>query len=172
MARNVEIKARVRDVAGLRRGLEALADGPGTVLEQEDVFFAVAEGRLKLRREAGRGARLIAYRRPDARGPKTSRYVLMDAPQPDVLEAALSLSPGVMGRVKKRRELRFCGRTRLHLDEVEGLGAFLEFEVVLEDGEPEAEGVSEARRLMTRLGLKEGDLVAAAYIDLLGEARA
>ena len=71
--------------------------------------------------------------------------------------------------VRKRRLLYVVGRTRIHLDEVEGLGAFLELEVVLADGEEEAEGEAIARHLMGELGVRDEDRVARAYIDLLEE---
>jgi predicted adenylyl cyclase CyaB len=71
--------------------------------------------------------------------------------------------------VRKRRLLYLVGRTRIHLDEVEGLGAFLELEVVLADGEEEAEGEVIARRLLADLGVRDEDRVAKAYIDLLEE---
>jgi adenylate cyclase class IV len=62
------------------------------------------------------------------------------------------------------------GRTRVHLDEVEGLGRFIELEVMLQPGEPLERGVAEARDLMTTLGIEESQLVSQAYIDLLREA--
>jgi adenylate cyclase class IV len=58
-------------------------------------------------------------------------------------------------------------RTRVHLDEVEGLRTFAELEVVLDAGEPTESGVVEARRLMAALGIQEDQLVSRAYIDLL-----
>jgi len=74
---------------------------------------------------------------------------------------------GAAGRVRKERTLYLIGRTRVHLDRVEGLGDFLELEVVLADGEAEASGLAEARRLMAALGVDEAALVAGAYVDLL-----
>jgi predicted adenylyl cyclase CyaB len=75
-----------------------------------------------------------------------------------------------MGVVRKRRTVRMVGRTRVHLDEVEGLGRFIELEVMLQPGEPLERGVAEARDLMTTLGIEESQLVSQAYIDLLREA--
>jgi predicted adenylyl cyclase CyaB len=71
------------------------------------------------------------------------------------------------GIVRKRRLLYLVGRTRIHLDEVEGLGAFLELEVMLDDAQAEEEGEAIARRLLADLGVRDEDRVAAAYIDLL-----
>ena len=64
------------------------------------------------------------------------------------------------------------GRTRVHLDRVEGLGHFLELEVVRREGEPSEPGVAEADRLMARLGISADQLIAGAYVDLLARERA
>jgi len=48
---NVEIKARVPDFKGVQRRIEALSDSPPELLWQEDYYFSVAAGRLKLRIE-------------------------------------------------------------------------------------------------------------------------
>ena len=168
MPRNVEIKARVAEPARLRALAAVLADGPPVVIEQTDTFFAVGRGRLKLRVFADGAGELISYERPDAAGPKTSRYGIAPVADGASLLAVLSAALPVRGVVRKRRELLLCGRTRIHLDRVEGLGDFLELEVVLAEGEDLAAGEAEARELMARLGIAPGDLVSGAYLDLLG----
>lgn len=167
MPRNVEIKARIRDMNDVRRHAAALSDAPAVVLEQEDTFFNVPDGRLKMRVFPDGKGELIAYQRPDAVGPKTSEYLVYRTPHPEPLAGLLERALGVRGVVCKRRTLYLVGPTRIHLDEVEGLGAFLELEVVLYDGQPEAEGEAIARRLLADLGVGDEDRVAAAYIDLL-----
>ena len=170
MGRNVEIKARVADLPALARRVAAIADQGPEVLRQEDTFYPSPRGRLKLRRFAGGKGELIFYRRPDATEPEESRYVLSPTADPESLAAALGGALGVRGVVKKKRTLYRVGRTRVHLDEVEGLGDFMELEVVLAAGEGRSAGLTVARELAQRLGVAEGDLVARAYIDLL-EAR-
>ena len=59
------------------------------------------------------------------------------------------------------------GQTRIHLDFVEGLGSFVELEVVLQDPESTDEGHAIARKLMDRLEIKDCDLVGGSYVDLL-----
>lgn len=169
MPRNVEIKARARHPERLRRLAEALADGAPLLIEQVDTFFAVPHGRLKLREFGDGGGELIHYTRPDAAGPKSSDYALYPAGDPTALARLLAGALPVRGIVRKRRHLLLCGRTRIHLDEVEGLGHFLELEVVLTAGEDPAAGEAEARALMARLEIEPGDLVRGAYLDLLGE---
>jgi adenylate cyclase class IV len=53
------------------------------------------------------------------------------------------------------------------LDQVEGLGNFLEFEVMLGEEQTPAEGEIIASELMRKLGVEEADLIQGAYIDLL-----
>lgn len=170
MARNVEIKARLPDGAAFdvvaQRAAE-IADSPVELLHQDDSFFACAQGRLKLRDFGDGRAELIAYQRPDAPGPKTSTYLRTPVADAPGLRAALTAACGCIGRVQKRRRVLLVGRTRVHLDEVEGLGHCLELEVVLGDGEPECDGIDEAEALMTRLGIAPGWLVEGAYLDLL-----
>ena len=168
MNRNVEIKARVSDLAAVRRRTEELADEGPTVLEQEDTFFACSHGRLKLRRFAGsRQAELIYYERPSTSGPKESRYIVQPTSDAEGLCAVLSAALGVRGIVRKRRTLYLIGRTRVHLDQVEGLGPFVELEVVLHPQQSVGEGQVIARRLMTELGIPPEQLIERAYIDLL-----
>jgi predicted adenylyl cyclase CyaB len=170
MPRNVEIKARLdgeRALAELAARAAALgADGPRHI-EQDDTFFAGANGRLKLRAFADGSGELIHYRRADSEGPKESFYVLAPVAGCDPLREALTLAYGQAGRVRKRRELWLAGRTRVHLDRVEGLGAFLELEVMLRDDEAIAAGEAEARALMGALGVAPAQLVEGAYVDLL-----
>ena len=82
----------------------------------------------------------------------------------------LTRACGTLGRVRKRRILVLVGGTRVHLDSVEGLGDFLELEVVLRPGQTVAEGEAIARDLMAQLGVPEQALVSGAYLDLLRAA--
>jgi len=167
MPRNVEIKALLRDPARTRALAQAIADREPVVLSQRDVFFPCAAGRLKLRHLGPTKGQLIFYQRADDAGPKTSTYRIAETDSPADLEAVLAAAHGVRAVVSKTRTLLMAGRTRIHLDEVEGLGDFLELEVVLEEGESEAAGIAEAEALLQRLGIAEGDLIDRAYVDLL-----
>ena len=167
MARNIEIKARVAGLASLATRVAAIADSGPIEIPQDDTFFRCENGRLKLRVfEDGRGE-LIFYRRADAGGPKTSFYVLSPTESPDTLREALMLANGVEGRVVKHRTLFLVGRTRVHLDRVEGLGDYMELEVVLADADSVDDGVREAHALMARLDIAADCLVEGAYHDLL-----
>ena len=167
MARNIEIKARVADMDALTARTAAIADSGPVEIPQDDTFFGCDNGRLKLRvHQHGRGE-LIFYRRPDGDGPKLSFYVLSPTDSPDTLREALTLANGQEGRVVKHRSVFMVGRTRVHLDRVQGLGDYMELEVVLADDESADDGVREAHALMARLEIASDSLVTGAYHDLL-----
>jgi adenylate cyclase class IV len=170
MPRNIEIKARIDSVGALLPQARALAGGEPVLIEQDDVFYSVAHGRLKLRRFTDGSAELIHYRREDSTDAKASDYVRVPVADAEALHDALARASGVLGRVHKRRWLLMAGATRIHLDRVEGLGDFIELEVVLHDGQPDAEGTLIAEALMAALGLAAAPRVAGAYLDLLRAA--
>jgi adenylate cyclase class IV len=170
MPRNIEIKARIAGVDALLPRAQALADGgrAPTLIEQDDQFFRVPQGhgRLKLRRFADGSAELIHYQRPDATEARASDYVRVPVPDAEALAEALTRALGAAGRVRKRRWLLLAGQTRIHLDRVQGLGDFLELEVVLRDGQSDAEGRAIAEHLLRELGLADAPRLAGAYVDL------
>jgi len=170
MARNIEIKARIESVEALEPIAATLATEGPIGIAQDDTFFRCPGGRLKLRVFFPTECELIFYRRADQLGPKESFYIRSPTSSPETLREALSLAYGQVGRVVKRRTLYLVGRTRVHLDRVEGLGDFLELEVVLEEGEPSEIGVREARALMSQLGIEPSALIETAYVDLLAQS--
>jgi predicted adenylyl cyclase CyaB len=164
---NIEIKARAGNFAEICRRAEALSDAPVRILSQEDTFFSTPQGRLKLRLLAADQGELIYYTRPDREGPKRSDYHIFRTKDPENLRRVLELAYGIRGVVRKTRYLYLVGQTRIHLDDVEGLGQFMELEVVMQDGQSDAEGQAIAEDLMARLGVESRDLVEGAYMDLL-----
>jgi predicted adenylyl cyclase CyaB len=172
MARNIEIKARIEGIEVLLPKVVALADKGPIEIFQDDWFFGCESGRLKLRVLSNTEGELIFYRRPDQLGPKESFYVISPTGSPDSLRETLSLAYGTIGHVCKHRTLFMIGRTRVHLDRVDGLGQFLELEVVLENHETAVSGIAIAQKLMAELGVEPSQLVEGAYIDLLAHGHA
>lgn len=172
MPSNIEIKARVADPARKRELAARLAGTAPTTLRQEDTFFPCTQGRLKLRQLSEGHGELIAYQRADVSGTKQSDYVLARTDAPAELRAVLASALGAGTVVTKTRLLYLVGQTRVHLDEVAGLGSFLELEVVLADGQSPEEGHRIARELMAALEVDDADLIDRAYADLLARAGA
>lgn len=171
MARNVEIKAQVDSLAAIEPLAAALSGQEPVFIAQDDTFFTCTHGRLKLRAFADGTGELIFYQRADDTGPKESFYVISPTDSPSTLRDALTRAYGAIGRVKKQRTVFMAGRTRIHLDNVDGLGEFLELEVVLRDGESAEAGMEEARTLMQSLGVAPTQLLSGAYLDLLADRR-
>lgn len=166
MSRNVEIKARVPDMTSLTASVRSVSTvGPFEIFQQ-DTFFSCETGRLKLRKFADDRGELIFYRRADQAGPKESFYLRSETSDPDTVRQSLELAYGVTGQVIKRRVLYLVGRTRIHLDNVAGLGKFIELEVTLADTDTVEDGQAEAAALMSRLGIEKSQLVEGAYVDL------
>ena len=165
---NVEIKARCRNTAGVRRILAARgADFKGTD-HQIDTYFNAPRGRLKLREGTIENC-LVFYERQDRRGPKTCdvRLVPTDATSAPALKALLTATLGVRCVVDKRREIHFIGNVKFHIDRVRGLGTFVEIEA------QDAGGRYGKRKLRTQcgdyarmLGIEDADLVSGSYAEM------
>ena len=135
-------------------------------MRQIDTYFHCPRGRLKLRVIDGAGAELIYYERPDQSGPKGSDYYRIPVGDPEAMRAALAAALGTRVVVDKRREVFLVENVRIHLDDVAGLGTFLEFEAVLEQGMSDDAGHAQLARLTGEFGLGEADLCALSYSDL------
>jgi len=166
--RNLELKARCNDIDAARdaaRSAGALHQG---LLIQTDTYFHCPNGRLKLRHIEPDKAELIWYSRPDSPQIRGSDYILTPIPDPASALAALSTALGVRGIIHKRRELWLLDNLRIHLDEVDGLGQFIEFEAVISHDRNESAAPSQIRDLCLAMKIFEKDLVSGSYSDLAG----
>jgi len=166
MPSNIEIKARIRDYQTLQNQLNHIAEFRET-LYQKDSFYVIPAGRLKLREFTNYSSELIYYRRRNESGPKLSDYQRIVLSDSDYFREVLGLLYPIKGSISKVRKLFKYKNTRIHLDQVDGLGDFLEIEVVLQpDMDPDT-GKREASQLKRLLGIRNRDLVRGSYFDLL-----
>ena len=169
--RNIEIKARCRDLEAAAARAIALGARDAGVLQQRDTFFATTRGRLKLREFGDGRAELISYERPDVAAARASDYVIAPLEDPAAaraVRAALERALGVVRVVVKTRRLFLHASTRIHLDTVEGLGTFVELETVI-GAQSDDEAHAELRALATALGIRDDDRVAVPYTELSAE---
>jgi adenylate cyclase class IV len=166
--RNLELKARCADLATARETVVRLGARPAGVLVQTDTYFRVPNGRMKLRCIEGEADELIGYDRADQGGSRISRYHRVPVTDADGVKAALTAALGVRGEVHKRRELCLWHNVRIHLDEVAGLGLFVEFEAVLSADETEATARERLEQLSRELKIGPGDTFGGSYADMLG----
>jgi adenylate cyclase class 2 len=171
--RNVELKARDPDPA---RTLErALAIGAAQIgeIRQRDTYFAGARGRLKLREQDTDGPplfdELIEYSRPDSIDARTSTYRRVPVADAAPLREALDAAYGADVTVAKRRQLLLWEGVRIHLDDVEGLGTFLELEALADPDSDLGAEHQKLERLRAELGIEDGNLIARSYADLVRE---
>ena len=169
--RNVELKARDPDPArSLERALALGAEDNGEI-RQRDTYFARARGRIKLREQETGGSplwdELIEYSRADSVDARTSTYQRVPIADAAPLREALDAAYGTLVTVTKRRRLLLWEGVRIHLDEVEGLGSYIELEAVADADSDLSSEREKVERLRGELGIEDEDLVAASYSDLL-----
>lgn len=163
--RNIELKLELRDPALARTICRAVGARPIATLVQTDTYFNVADGRLKKRETEGEPTEWIHYHRSNDARPRGSAYALYTEEQAAERFGALPMP--VRAVVRKTRELWMYANVRIHLDAVEGLGDFLEFEAVVGgdfDDRRCHETLAELRRA---LAPALGEPIAVGYADLL-----
>lgn len=164
--RNVELKARIASLAAARGACDEIANFAGHE-EQTDTYFRCSQGRLKLRERGDLPAQLVGYARADSTAPRPSDYWLVTINEPAALKAALAATLGVLVVVRKHRDVFLYRNVRIHLDRVERLGEFVEFEAVLSAGDDEQAAAALVSDLAARLAVAAGDRVESSYSDLL-----
>jgi predicted adenylyl cyclase CyaB len=164
---NVELKAPDPDPQrSLARCREIGAEDRGLLI-QRDTYFEASTGRLKLREQEGSAPHLIAYDRPDLQGRRESRYEVTDIERPEELRAVLAAALGIRVGVAKRRRLFRWEGVRIHLDMVDGLGTFIEFEAIVAAHWELARKHRQVDKLRQIFGIQETDIVAVGYGELL-----
>ena len=164
---NVEIKARCADLASAKKIALGLGAQFAGELQQTDTYFNVARGRLKLREINGRESQLIYYERPDESAARLSNYHIFPVTNPELLKAMLNGALGIWRVIEKQRELYWFENVRIHLDHVEGLGDFIEFEGILESADQTREVQGKVAKLQQNFHISSSDLIGLSYSDLV-----
>lgn len=166
---NVELKTADADPAATERACRALGAADGGTLVQRDTYFAVARGRLKLREDVERHtAELIFYLRANEAGLRSSSYWRAPTADAEALRSLLEAAHGIAGTVHKRRRLFLHRNVRIHLDEVEGLGSFVELESVLAiAGRESADEAAALAEVVGALGLAGRKAIPSGYLELM-----
>lgn len=165
--RNVELKARDDNLAGSLAVCRALGAEDHGEIRQRDTYFNVARGGLKLREETPGQAHLIQFERSDEPRQRESRYRIVVVEDARELRAALEAAVGVRVIVAKRRRLHVWREVRIHLDEVEELGSFIELEAV---ARPQSDLTREhalVRELREAFAITDARLLSRGYADQL-----
>ena len=164
--RNIEIKARLLDPAALELRLQKLPARFVASFRQRDVFFTSPQGRLKLR-FVNDAAELIYYVRSDDAAVRGSDYQRQPVSDGEGLCGILEAALGSCGEVRKQRRLYLLDNIRVHIDEVDGLGSYMEVEAVIDAEHNEATCQQATQSLLRELEIAPADFEARAYVDLL-----
>jgi predicted adenylyl cyclase CyaB len=170
--RNIELKARCRVLRAAAEAAASLGAVRIGKLEQTDTYFRAPTGRLKLRETTCRPAELIWYDRADSPEFRDSEYYVVPVSDAPRMKAALGHAMGLRGVVRKRRELWMYENVRIHLDEVEDLGTFVEFEAVITCADDELDSMQRLDALSHAMAIVSDDRVSQSYSDLLFEIEA
>jgi predicted adenylyl cyclase CyaB len=167
MPANIEIKAVLLNPAAAIEIAQRLSGALPEIIPQQDFFFPCDGARLKLRILSPDAGELICYQRTDTAAARLSQYQIARTADPQALLDILTATLGTAGVVRKTRRLFLIGQTRVHIDEVDGLGTFLEFEVPLHPGQAQAQARAIAEGLLADFVIQPDQLIAGAYVDLL-----
>lgn len=164
---NIELKAELADLESAHATAKNVSGREPEILRQKDVFFSCPHARLKLRIFDANHGELIFYEREDAPGPRRSNYQIARTADPYALLEIIQQVLPSCGTVEKVRSLYMVRQTRIHIDEVKGLGNFLEIEVGLKERQNDAERLQIAHALAKEFGIMEHHPIPVAYVDLL-----
>jgi adenylate cyclase class 2 len=164
---NVEIKAACKDPSFIRNYLLSHDAVPKGIDEQTDTYFNVGSGRLKLR-EGNIENNLIFYERANHAGPKNSHFHLVKVEDAKGLKEVLTKSIGIKVIVKKKREIYYINNIKFHIDEIPGLGSFVEIEAGnIKADLSQKELKKQCDFYINEFGIKPEDLVEVSYSDML-----
>jgi predicted adenylyl cyclase CyaB len=174
MATNLELKVRctTEEMQCVRESATAAGLAPFIAMTHRDTYFHAQQGRLKLReihhQDGTQLAELLAYTRPDQAEARWSNYTRVEIPiaVADTLRA-LGSTLGVKRVVEKTREVGIWRRTRIHLDDVQDLGLFVELETV-SDSQSDPSASQELTEAARMLGLDKLEVVAGSYGEMDG----
>ena len=167
MASNLEVKAVLAETELAIARAHQIGAHYAATIHQIDIYFRTDRGRLKLRLVDREPAELIFYDRDETADRRLSRFERCMTADPERLRALLESAYGVRGVVEKRRVLWMFQETRIHFDQVKGLGSFLEIEVPVGESLKEAESAME--RLLEGFQIAPSSYLRASYIDLIAK---
>lgn len=163
--RNIELKCELREpdlAPAICRRLGAVRIA---ALEQRDTYFRVAHGRLKIRETSGEPTEWIRYDREDSAAPKVSRFTIYSEEEAREQFGAIPLPVWVV--VDKKRELWMKDGVRIHLDMVQGLGHFIEFEALVTRDKNMDSSREALRQLHAGFAPILGEAISGSYADLV-----
>lgn len=165
---NVEIKAQCSNLVKMRIKLKELNARYEGADHQIDTYFKTKDFKLKLR-QGNIENNLIFYDRQKKKGPKLSSIIFYKTEEDSgSLKEILAKVMGIDIIIDKSREIYWIDNVKFHLDQVQGLGEFMEIEAIDYKGTiGEEKLLEQCNHYLKTLGIKKGDLITNSYSDML-----
>ncbi|CAD6190157.1 unnamed protein product [Caenorhabditis auriculariae] len=166
MRQSIVIKARVQDNEKMENAIFEMTESLGTVFLQEDVYFNVPQGNLKLRiMHPNRCGQLIFNEISKKSGHKLSESQITEVEDVLAMRATLGAALGERGTIRKKRRVFVLDDVRIYLDDVDEVGNFIDIAVTLKGSHDDCE--KRAEDVRRKLGVDQSAVVPSAYLDLL-----
>lgn len=168
----IEIKVRVTDIGTIRDQILACGGALSETLAEHDTYynaphrdFGVTDEALRLRQTGVRST--ITYKGPKNTilGSKIREELNLEISDPESFDRIVtSLGFVPVAVVRKQREYYQCEDFTISLDQVEGLGNFVEIELITKNNAEEA--AARVDRMAKRMNVT-GERITASYLELL-----
>lgn len=162
---NVELKRELRDMDLCRSVIRRLGAAHAATVAQRDTYFRVSDGRLKKREVEGEAPEWIFYHRQNRLTARLSHFSILT--EEEALTRFGSMPLPIRVIVDKTREVWFKGNLRIHLDDVHGLGRFLEIEALVTPRNHVGNCHQQIADLVKALAPILGEAIALSYSDML-----
>lgn len=164
---NIEIKARIHKPKDITRILTRIQAVRERTEKQLDTYFAVDNGRLKLREIDGHESKLIQYFRNQEVTPKQCNYAIVRIQNAEKFGHMLNRVHGIYQQVSKIREYWTWNQVKIHLDQVEGLGNFIEFEAIVGNFQLHMDAEDKFIYLMSQFNIQPDDVLHTDYAEMM-----
>lgn len=139
--------------------------------DQVDTYFAVENGRLKLREVKGKGSQLIQYFRDAEYTPKRCNYAVVRVNDADKFGQMLEHIHGVYAVVTKKREYWQWNEIQIHMDAVQDLGIYVEFEATTGNFKKHIDAEDKFIFLMSQLNVRSDQVLHIDYAQLMHDKK-
>ncbi|MDD4803922.1 MAG: class IV adenylate cyclase [Candidatus Paceibacterota bacterium] len=161
---NFEIKINIQSLDVIEKNLKRIGATYKYDMHQIDHYFGVGVFKEKIREIDNKEIQKISYHRNEISGKKESNYSIKKINKEE--KEKILNEENILCVVEKIRKFWIYKNTRVHLDNVFGLGHFLELETVIKDITQE-EGLVEFKDVLKILKIDIKESVACSYSDLI-----
>lgn len=162
---NVDFKCELRDPGLARLALKRFGAVCATTVHHRDTYYRVPDGRLMRREAEGEPVEFVLYHRVDRAHPTISRFSIFTEDEARLRYGTRELPVWV--EVTKDREIWLVDNARVHIDRVDGLGWFMEIDVLVSRDFHIGKCHDLIGRIRESLAPCLGGLIATSYADMV-----